>query len=107
VGEEIHVARGRVGLPGDPPHAGPQAAGIQLEGFAEIGRRLHELRMPVRIIEGRATSSCPTWPTPWRARVERDLPQAVATALPDCGHLHQEAPQQVGELLAPFLAEAA
>jgi pimeloyl-ACP methyl ester carboxylesterase len=84
------------------------AAGIQLEleGFAEIGRRLHELRVPVRIIYGARDQLLPDV-ADTMARVQRDLPQAVTTALPDCGHfLQEEAPQQVGELLARFLAEA-
>jgi haloalkane dehalogenase len=85
------------------------AAGIQLqlEGFAEIGRCLHELRMPVRIVYGARDQVLPDV-ADTMARVERDLPQAVTTALPDCGHfLQEEAPQQVGELLARFFAEPA
>jgi pimeloyl-ACP methyl ester carboxylesterase len=40
------------------------------------------------------------------ARVQRDLPRAEATALP-CGHfLQEEAPQEVGEPLGSFFAEA-
>lgn len=84
------------------------AAGIQLEleGFAEIGRRLHELRMPVRIIYGAHDQFLPDV-ADTMARVQRDLPQAVTTVLPGCGHFLQvEAPQQVGELLARFLAAA-
>jgi pimeloyl-ACP methyl ester carboxylesterase len=84
------------------------AAGIQLEleGFAETGRRLHELRMPVRIIYGARDQLLPDV-ADTMARVERDLPQAVTTTLPNCGHfLQEEAPQQVGELLARFFAEA-
>jgi haloalkane dehalogenase len=84
------------------------AAGIQLEleGFAETGRRLHELRMPVRIIYGARDQLLPDV-ADTMARVERDLPQAVTTTLPNCGHfLQEEAPQRVGELLARFIAEA-
>jgi haloalkane dehalogenase len=41
------------------------------------------------------------------ARVKRDVPQAEVTALPDCGHfLQEEAPAEIGELLAEFFAEA-
>jgi pimeloyl-ACP methyl ester carboxylesterase len=85
------------------------AAGIQLglEGFAEIARRLHELRMPIRIIYGTRDQLLPDV-AETMARVRRDLPQATTTALPDCGHfLQEEAPQQVGELLARFFAEPA
>jgi pimeloyl-ACP methyl ester carboxylesterase len=39
------------------------------------------------------------------ARVQRDLPHADVTALPQCGHfLQEEAPQEIGTLLARFLA---
>jgi haloalkane dehalogenase len=39
------------------------------------------------------------------ARVKADLPQADVTALPDCGHfLQEEAPAEVGALLARFFA---
>jgi pimeloyl-ACP methyl ester carboxylesterase len=39
------------------------------------------------------------------ARIARDVPQAEVTALPACGHfLQEEAPQEVGELLARFFA---
>jgi pimeloyl-ACP methyl ester carboxylesterase len=39
------------------------------------------------------------------ARVKIDLPQADVTVLPDCGHfLQEEAPAEVGEVLARFFA---
>jgi pimeloyl-ACP methyl ester carboxylesterase len=39
------------------------------------------------------------------ARVKADLPQAEVTALPDCGHfLQEEAPGEIGALLARFFA---
>ena len=41
------------------------------------------------------------------ARLRRDLPQTDVTALPECGHfLQEEAPEEIGELLARFFAEA-
>jgi pimeloyl-ACP methyl ester carboxylesterase len=37
------------------------------------------------------------------ARVKADLPQADVTTLPDCGHfLQEDAPEEVGALLARF-----
>jgi haloalkane dehalogenase len=39
------------------------------------------------------------------ARVKADLPQAEVTTLPACGHfIQEEAPDQVGPLLAHFFA---
>lgn len=39
------------------------------------------------------------------ARVQRGLPQAELTELPDCGHfLQQDQGERVGELLARFFA---
>ena len=40
-----------------------------------------------------------------RPPVQRDLPHADVTVLPDCGHfLQEEAPAEVGALLARFFA---
>jgi pimeloyl-ACP methyl ester carboxylesterase len=40
--------------------------------------------------------------------VKRDLPQAIVTPLPGCGHfLQEEAGEEIGELLAGFFAEPA
>jgi pimeloyl-ACP methyl ester carboxylesterase len=39
------------------------------------------------------------------ARLQGDVPQALMTALPHCGHfLQEEAPDQIGEILAEFYA---
>jgi pimeloyl-ACP methyl ester carboxylesterase len=39
------------------------------------------------------------------ARVQRNLPQAEVTALPECGHfLQEEEPERIGAELARFFA---
>jgi len=78
--------------------------GLQTDGFAEIARRLPSLRMPVRIVYGAQDRILPDV-AETMARVRRDIPHAQATELPDCGHfLQEEAPQEIGELLADFFA---
>jgi len=80
--------------------------GLEIEGFAEIARGLPSLEVPVRIIYGERDRILPDV-AETMARVKRDLPQAEVTALPDCGHfLQEEAPQEIGELLARFFASA-
>lgn len=78
--------------------------GLDLEGFAEIERRLPELTIPVRIVYGDQDRALPDV-AETMARVARDLPQAVVTPLPGRGHfIQEEAPGEVGELLAEFFA---
>jgi pimeloyl-ACP methyl ester carboxylesterase len=82
------------------------AAGIQLqpEGFVELAKGLPSLRVPVRIVYGQQDRVLPDV-ADTMARIARDVPQAEVTALPDCGHfLQEEAPEEVGELLARFYA---
>jgi haloalkane dehalogenase len=79
--------------------------GLDLELFGEIGRRLPSLTAPVRIVYGEQDPILPDV-AETMARVARDLPQAEVTTLPECGHfLQEEAPEQVGELLAEFFAK--
>lgn len=78
--------------------------GLQPEGFAEIARLLPTLRMPVRVIYGERDRILPDV-AETMARVQSDLPQAEVTALPGCGHfLQEEAPEEIGSLLARFFA---
>ena len=78
--------------------------GLEIEGFAEIARGLPSLEVPVRIVYGERDRILPDV-AETMARVKHDLPQAEVTALPDCGHfLQEEAPQEIGELLARFFA---
>lgn len=80
------------------------AIGLELEGLTEIERELGSLTMPVRLVYGEEDRILPDVGQTM-ARLERDLPQAVVTALPGCGHfLQEEAPEQIGELLADFFA---
>jgi haloalkane dehalogenase len=78
--------------------------GLEPEGFAEIARLLPTLRMPVRVIYGEQDRILPDV-AETMARVKADLPQAEVTALAGCGHfLQEEAPGEVGSLLAGFFA---
>ncbi len=78
--------------------------GLEQEGFVEIARLLPSLRVPVRVIYGTDDRILPDI-AETMARVQKDLPQAVVTALPDCGHfLQEEAAEEIGELLAEFFA---
>jgi haloalkane dehalogenase len=80
--------------------------GLEREGFAEIARLLPTLTIPVRIVYGEQDRILPDI-ADTVARIKRDLPQAVVTALPDCGHfLQEEAPEEIGDLLAEFFAES-
>ncbi len=79
--------------------------GLQLEGFVD-DRRACCPRCACRCASCTAsrTASFPTSPTRWRG-CSSDVPHAVVTALPDCGHfLQEEAPREIGELLAEFFA---
>ena len=80
--------------------------GLEPEGFVEMGERLGSMTMPVRLIYGEQDRILPDI-AETMARMKKDLPQATVTALPHCGHfLQEEAPEEIGELLATFFAEA-
>src|SRR2546423_5655230 len=79
--------------------------GLGRRGFIEIAHQLPTLELPVRIVYGERDRVLPDVADTMQ-RVRRDLPHAEVTALPDCGHfLQEEAPEQVGELLAAFFAK--
>lgn len=76
--------------------------GLQPETFADIAARLPSLDMPVRVVYGEQDRILPDVADTF-ARLQRDLPHAQITSLPDCGHfLQEDQPDRVGELLAEF-----
>ena len=78
--------------------------GLQPAGLVEIAEKLPALEIPVRVIYGAKDRILPDV-AKTMARVKQDLPQAEVTALPDCGHfLQEDAPDEVGGLLADFFA---
>jgi haloalkane dehalogenase len=81
--------------------------GLSRRGFAEIARWLPTLRVPVRVVYGARDRLLPDV-ADTMARVKVDLPQAEVTVLRDCGHfVQEEAPAEVGEMLARFFAPSA
>ena len=79
--------------------------GLEIEGFEEIARRLPSLEVPVRAIYGEQDRILPDV-AETMARVKADLPQTEVTPLPHCGHfLQEEAPEEIGALLARFFAD--
>ena len=61
--------------------------------------------MPLRVVYGAQDRILPDI-AETVARLKRDVPQAEVTALPGVGHfLQEEAPDEVGELLASFFDE--
>lgn len=78
------------------------AYGLNMKGFAEIEKKLSEFTCPVRIIYGKDDRILPDV-AKTMARVQKDLPQAVLTELPGCGHfLQEDNGEEVGRLLADF-----
>ncbi|HJR50103.1 MAG TPA: alpha/beta fold hydrolase, partial [Gemmatimonadales bacterium] len=80
--------------------------GLSLKGFVQVARRLPTLDVPVRVVYGGRDRVLPDV-ADTMARVKADLPHAEVTVLPQCGHFVQEdAPLEVGALLARFFAPA-
>ncbi|MBI5514745.1 MAG: alpha/beta fold hydrolase [Deltaproteobacteria bacterium] len=72
-----------------------------------IARRLANLTMPVRVVYGARDRILPDVARTM-AKVKRVLPQAQVTELPGVGHfLQEDAPEEVGALLAEFFAQEA
>lgn len=81
-------------------------AGLRPAGFVEIARRLAGLTIPVRVVYGAQDRLLPDIATTV-ARLRVDLPQAEITELAGAGHfVQEEAPEQVGDLLARFFRES-
>ncbi len=81
-------------------------AGAELEnaGLAALAAELPSVRMPVRVIYGEQDHFLEGVGA-FVERIQRDIPQAEITSLPDAGHfLQEDKPEQVGELLAEFFA---
>jgi haloalkane dehalogenase len=90
----------------EPSRRALAAAGTQLspQAMVELARRIPELKLPVRVIYGVHDPLLPV--AQGFARLKRDLPQTVVTPLDSCGHfLQEEAPEEVGALLAQFFAD--
>jgi haloalkane dehalogenase len=78
--------------------------GLSLRGFAQIARQLPSLRIPVRVVYGARDRVLPDV-AETMTRVQRDVPHAEVTVLPASGHfLQEDAPAEVGALLARFFA---
>lgn len=81
--------------------------GLEYEGFQRIARELSTLRVPIRIVYGSEDRILPDVDETM-ARAAADLPQAETTVLRDCGHfLQEDAPEELGSLLAEFFAAPA
>ncbi len=80
------------------------AIGLEYREFVDLGRRIPELATPLRVVYGAQDRLLPDV-AETMARVQRDVPGATVTALPDSGHfVTEDDPATVGRLLAGFAA---
>ena len=80
------------------------AQGLSVKTYRGIEDELPNLTMPVRAIYGERDRVLPDVARTM-AKLERDIPGAQVTALPNCGHfLQEDDPERVGALLAEFFA---
>jgi haloalkane dehalogenase len=78
--------------------------GLEPERFVEISKGLPGLAMPVRVVYGEQDPILPDVADTMR-RLAADIPHAQVTTLPGAGHfLQEDAPEEVGGLLAEFFA---
>ena len=76
---------------------------LSLKGFHEIAEKLPQLKVPVRIIFGENDRILPRV-AHTMAQVKEDLPQAIITSLPNCGHfLQEDEPEKIAVLMRDFM----
>ena len=77
--------------------------GLHPAGFKVIAGWIPQIRVPVHCIYGEQDRILPDVADTMK-RVQRDVPHATITPLPDCGHfLQEDAGEEVGRLLSGFL----
>ena len=77
--------------------------GLSMRGFREIAKLLPSFDRPVRAIYGTEDRILPDVAQTME-RLRGDLPMTEVIPVPGCGHfLQEDAPEQVGELIAEFL----
>ena len=78
--------------------------GLSPKGLREIADTLPAFEGPVRVIYGERDRILPDIART-AERLQRDLPQAQVTSLPDCGHfLQEERPLEIGRMLGELFS---